>query len=272
MNWEMLASLGGRRSCWADLWVRSGWRVREHATLPTAELINPRDEVVLTGTVEDCLNEGQRKAPKSGRRKAAVLMHGLNRSRRSMRHIAARLDADGWEVANLDYPSPFRPLAAHAEQAQGVAHALIEDGAESVAFVGHSLGGLVGRQALAQDWPGRRAVFIGSPVRGAAFADWLSHLPGYGLVTGAVGGVVRPAGAAGLPTPDIEIAIIAGGTGSFGFNPWLGEDNDGMVRVSETRLGGAEHGFRLLPVMHPIMTKDRDVIDATMNFLTQGGL
>jgi pimeloyl-ACP methyl ester carboxylesterase len=273
MNWEMLASLGGRRSCWADLWVRSGWRVREHTTMPIAQLLDPQDETVVTGTVEECLNAGQRLAPKTGRRQAAVLMHGLNRSRRSMRHIAARLDASGWEVANLDYPSPFRPLSSHAEQAQGVAQALVEDGAETVAFVGHSLGGLVGRRALSGDWPGAcRAVFIGSPNRGALLADWLSHLPGYGLITGAVGTIVTPSGAADLPVPEIEIGIIAGGTGGFGFNPWLGEDNDGMVRVSETRLDGAESGFRLLPVLHATMTKDRAVIDATTRFLADGNL
>jgi pimeloyl-ACP methyl ester carboxylesterase len=266
----MLSSLGGRRSCWADIWVRSGWRVREHATMPIAELVDPHGEVAVSGTVEECLTAARRQAPKSGRRHAAILMHGLNRSHRSMRHLAARLDALGWEVANLDYPSPFRPLEAHAQQALGVARTLVEDGAERVAFVGHSLGGLVGRLALAKDWPGDRAVFIGSPNRGAALADWLSHLPGYGIITGAVGRVVTPVGAADLPVPGGEIGIVAGGTGGFGFNPWLGEDNDGMIRVSETRLGGAEADFNLLPVLHATMPRDRDVIEATTGFLIDG--
>jgi len=271
MNGFMLDSLG-ERQCWADIWVRSGWRVREHAWSAIVQLLDPADEIVSSGNAHDCLDIALREAPPAKSRQAAVLMHGLGRSRRSMRHIQAQLEAQGWTVANIDYPSLFRPVEAHAEQARGVAAALIEDGAETVSFAGHSLGGLVGRAAMAADWPGRRAVFIGSPNHGALVADWLSHLPGYNLVTGACGRSVTHAGAASIPVPAVEIGIVAGGTGSFGFNPWLGEDNDGLVRVSETRLDAAETDFRLVHSFHAVMPKNRDVISATAAFLTTGRL
>jgi pimeloyl-ACP methyl ester carboxylesterase len=268
LNHFLLPGLDDRQ-CWADIWVRSGWRVREHAWLDQAQLLDPADTIVLDGNAHDCLDRGLHEAPRAERRQAVVLMHGLGRSRRSMRHIAAALDAEGWTVANIDYPSLFRPIEAHAEQAQGVAAALVEDGAERVAFAGHSLGGLVGRTALAGDWPGQRAVFIGSPNRGALIADWLSHLPGYGL-TGACGQSVTHQGAAGIPVPVAELGVLAGGTGGFGFNPWLGEDNDGLVRVSETRLDGAETDFRLVSALHTTMPKNRDIVGATVAFLTAG--
>jgi hypothetical protein len=266
----MLPGLGDRQ-CWADIWVRSGWRVREHAWSGVTQLLNPHDALVCAGSAHECLDRGLHAAPAPERRNAVVLMHGLGRSRRSMRHIAAQLDAEGWTVANIDYPSLFRPLEAHAEQALGVAAALIEDGAESVAFAGHSLGGLIGRTAMAGDWPGRRAVFIGSPNRGALVADWLSHLPGYGL-TGACGQAVTRAGAADIPVPQAEIGVVAGGTGGLGFNPWLGEDNDGLVRVTETRLDAAETDFRLVHSLHSVMPKNREVVSATVAFLTGGRL
>jgi hypothetical protein len=267
----MLASLGGQK-CWADIWVRSGWRVREHAWSGVTQLLDPQDEIVVSGSAEACLDQALRIAPPAESRRAVVLMHGLGRSRRSMRHLAAALEQAGWAVANLDYPSLFRPVEAHAEQARGVAHALIEDGAETVAFAGHSLGGLIGRQAMAADWPGARAVFIGSPNRGAQIADWLAQLPGYDLVAGACGQTVTRAGAAHIPVPEAEIGILAGGTGGFGFNPWLGEDNDGVVRVTETRLDGAEADFRLVHSLHAVMPKNRGVIAATLTFLAGGRL
>jgi pimeloyl-ACP methyl ester carboxylesterase len=262
----------GDRQCWADIWVRSGWRVREHVWSQQAQLLDPGDEVVISGSVGECLDRAQNDAPHAAGRRAAILMHGLGRSRRSMRHIAAGLQAQGWSVANIDYPSLFRTVEAHAEQVRGVAHALTADGAETVVFAGHSLGGLIGRLAMARDWPGRRAVFIGAPNRGALVADWLSHLPGYNLVTGACGQLITHAGAAHIPVPAVEIGVIAGGTGGWGFNPWLGEDNDGLVRVTETRLDGAETDFRLVHSFHGVMPKNREVIAATITFLAEGRL
>jgi pimeloyl-ACP methyl ester carboxylesterase len=271
MNGTLFPNLGDRQ-CWADIWVRSGWRVREHAWSPTAQLLDPQEAIIFSGGAGDCLDRALRMAPTARHRRAAVLMHGLGRSRRSMRHIAAALDAQGWAVANIDYPSLFGTVEAHAEQARRVAAALVEDGAETVAFAGHSLGGLIGRAAMAGAWPGHRAVFIGAPNRGTLIADWLSHVPGYDLVTGASGQALTHAGAAQIPVPAVEIGIIAGGTGGWGFNPWLGEDNDGLVRVSETRLNGSEADFRLVHSFHAVMPKSREVIDGTLAFLNAGHL
>jgi hypothetical protein len=267
-------SLGGLgdRQCWADIWVRSGWRVREHAWTPVAQLLDPEDRLIMAGTTEECLNRAGREAPSAKRDLAAVLMHGLGRSRRSMRHIAARLESRGWAVANIDYPSLFRPVEAHAEQARGVARTLVEDGARTIGFAGHSLGGLIGRAAMAEHWPGSRAVLIGTPNHGALMADWLSHVPGYSFLTGAGGQAVTHQGAALIPLPAAEIGVIAGGTGGFGFNPWLGEDNDGLVRVSETRLAATEADFRLVNSFHGVMPKNQDVITATITFLATGRL
>jgi hypothetical protein len=262
----------GDRSCWADIWVRSGWRVREHVWSGSVQLLDPNDQVVFSGTAGDCLDLALSRAPHARSRHAAVVMHGMGRSRRSMRHIAEHLAQSGFTVANLDYPSLFRPVEAHAEQARGVAHALVEDGADSVVFAGHSLGGLIGRLAMSEDWPGKRAVFVGAPNRGALLADWLTHIPFYREVTGACGQSVPPNGAAKIPMPPAEIGVIAGGTGGFGFNPWLGEDNDGILRVTETRLNGAESGFRLVPALHAVMPRSREVIEATAAFLSGGKL
>jgi pimeloyl-ACP methyl ester carboxylesterase len=259
---------------WADIWVRSGWRVRTHAREPIFRLLDPEDHVILTGTREDCLGLGQSLAPYSdARRRAVVLMHGLGPSRRFMRRLERTLAGEGWAVANLDYPSRLLPLDAHAAQARQVAQGLVADGAEEVSFVGHSLGGLIGRKAMAEGWPKGRAVLIGTPNAGARIADRLDRFMLFHRVFGPCAEAVTKDAAASIPVPDREIAIIAGGTGNRGFNPLLRDDNDGIVTIPETRLPpGAEAGFLTFHAIHRTLPFRRSVIAATVSFLETGHL
>jgi triacylglycerol lipase len=257
---------------WADIWVRSGWRVRVHARLPTCRLLDPQDRLMLAGTREDCLALGHALAPRSTGRRAVVLMHGNGTSRRFMRRLEGALDAEGWNVANLDYPSRLLPLGAHAAQARLVADGLRADGAEEIAFVGHSLGGLIGRTAMASGWPPGRAVLIGTPNAGAGLADRLDRYALFRRIFGTCAESVMSGAASSIPIPDREIAIIAGGTGRRGYNPLLGHDNDGIVTIPETRLPGAEAGFLTLPAIHRTLPFRRGTVAATVSFLATGRL
>jgi hypothetical protein len=50
----------------------------------------------------------------------------------------------------------------------------------------------------------------------------------------------------------------------------LNGDNDGIVTVTETRLGIAETDFLLLPSIHTTLPMRRDTIAATLGFLACG--
>ena len=70
-----------------------------------------------------------------------------------------------------------------------------------------------------------------------------------------------------LPEPPIPTLVIAGGMGNdIGYNPMLSGDNDGIVRVSETRLDCA-HEFKLVNVIHTTIMDHPDSIKAMLDFL-----
>ena len=76
-------------------------------------------------------------------------------------------------------------------------------------------------------------VMIATPNHGAVTADLVRSLFAYRLVFGPSGQQLATginAFARDLPVPDCEFGVIAGAKGDeVGFNPLLGEDNDGVV-------------------------------------------
>jgi hypothetical protein len=56
-----------------------------------------------------------------------------------------------------------------------------------------------------------------------------------------------------LPVPSVPLTVIAGTGGpTFRLGPFPGEANDGLVAVSETRMGGHEEYIEL-PIWHTFM-------------------
>jgi hypothetical protein len=70
--------------------------------------------------------------------------------------------------------------------------------------------------------------------------------------------------------PNAEIAVIAGGTGRRGYNPFLPGDNDGIVMVEEARLPGAQ--FRIMPCLHTFLPSQPAVRQAALGFIGTGRL
>lgn len=267
--------LSGIFEVWSDVWIRSGWRVQTHFADSANRVLEPRGTEVFRGGFDDCVEAARTGAPAAGRRKGVVLLHGLGHHPGAMAVTAGILETLGWSVANVGYPSLKMRLEDHADAASAVARALSEDGADNVSFVGHSLGGLVARSAMAlaarDGWNPGRLVLVGSPARGAAFARFASRLPGYHRIFGACGKSVTFEGAASVPLPTFgDIGIIAGGTGGIGYNPLLHGDNDGTVTVSETRLPEIETAFKLVRCRHTPLARHRDATTATAAFLETG--
>jgi pimeloyl-ACP methyl ester carboxylesterase len=263
---------------WADVWVRSGWRVQIHYRTGAARILDPGNAIVNIGDEQECLETAARMAPSSGLPKAAILLHGLGHHPGGMDRLTETLGRAGWAVANVGYPSLRRPVEDHAIAASRIARAMVEDGAETVSMVGHSLGGLVARSAMARacadGWKPGRLVLIGSPARGAAIADVLKSVTAYQMLTGSCGQAVTAAGAANVPLPECEgILIVAGGNGARGFNPLLRGDNDGIVSVHETHLlGGVESDLVLVPSIHSSLAGHPMAVAAAHGFLETGSV
>jgi pimeloyl-ACP methyl ester carboxylesterase len=164
-----------------------------------------------------------------------VLVHGIWNAKSWLAPLARRLRGEGFEVEVFGYPSilggPEPAIAALIERLKG---------GPPVHVVGHSLGGLIGMEALrrAPDLPVQRMVCLGSPLRGSGAARSLGQRAWTAPVLGRSGALLQ----AGCPdwqgrTPVGMVAgNVARGIGLL-ITRFDGE-SDGTVGMAETRLPG----------------------------------
>lgn len=195
--------------------------------------------------------------PERAQRELVVLVHGLGRTPASMLPLKWALEAEGYEVLNWGYSSTSAGLGELGERL--AARVGAEDESRRVHWVGHSMGGVLIRWALAHHPRLRRgrAVVLASPARGAASADrsepWIGWLlrPLADLRT-APGSATRT-----LALPEgVEVGVIAAA--------W-----DGKVTVAETRLTGAADHL-VLPGWHTFVMAQPAVQRQVVEFLRHG--
>ena len=207
-------------------------------------------------------------------RETVVLLHGLNRTHRSLSKMEESLRADGYAVLNCDYPSRRETVETLATNLFATLAPQIAD-ASHVHFVTHSLGGTLLR-AYMQDHtiPNLgRVVMLGPPNCGSEVVDRLGRLALFRWINGPAGtqlGTSPNALPAQLKAPTFELGVIAG---DRSVNPLLsllipGAD-DGKVSVQRARAVGMRDFVRL-HVTHTFMMRNRQVIRQTRNFLKTG--
>jgi alpha-beta hydrolase superfamily lysophospholipase len=201
-----------------------------------------------------------------------VLVHGLGRTRRSMRPLARALTRAGYRVVNIGHPSWRRRLP---DLARGVAEKIetalaapatdgepaatpSPSGGGRVHFVGHSLGGIIIRWIVAHRRPPGlgRIVLLTPPNQGAKAADlvlpWLGWLVRCLPDLTVSGGVARS-----IPTPaGVEFGVIVG-------------TRDYTVKPHETHLPG-ETDRAEVPYHHMFVMAHRDVQERVVRFLGTG--
>ncbi len=208
-----------------------------------------------------------------------VLVHGLGRGWASMAQLGRGLEAAGFRVAYWDYPSRMHRLADHVEAFRAWLRAQNFTG--PVHFVGHSLGGIVIRGALADAPPVAlgRIVLIAVPNQGAGVVSSFGALPFSRFIFGlpledlAEGSPALRA----LGVPDAEIGIIAGVQHFHPFNPISyvnlfhrhGHAHDGTVELANTRLEGAKEDV-VIDAHHTFICDHAEVIAQTTGFLQNG--
>lgn len=206
-----------------------------------------------------------------------VLLHGLARTSMSMNKMERELAAAGFLTANIDYPSREHTVEALAETAvpDGIAACRMQDGADRIHFVTHSLGGILVRQYLSNhDLPELgRVVMLGPPNQGSAAVDELRDVPGFDWLNGPAG---RQLGKGENSVPlqlgpaDFELGVIAGNrtidpiTSAVLENP-----DDGRVSVEDTKLDGMAD-FVVVEHSHAFMMRMPRTIELTKAFLRDG--
>ncbi len=217
-------------------------------------------------------------APAPQANACVVLLHGLGRTYRSMHSIEHALRDAGYATISVDYPSQSKPIEALALQAvpEGVAYCR-KQGATTIHFVTHSMGGLVLRYYLSTHRVPElgRTVMLSPPNQGSEVADVLVGTGMYDRVNGPAGGqlVTTADGiAARLGPVDFPLGIITGNEQTV-FDSVLATqipgENDGKVSVERAKVEGMSD-FMVLPVTHTFIVNNGVVIGQTLHFLEHG--
>lgn len=266
---------------WSDDIIRHDWRLQRRPGADVCRILDPQDGVIHEGSRQACLEalatleqEG-RVRPVNG--PTVIVLHGLGEGRRSMRplvdHLRKNLDAS---VLSFGYASTTAGIDDHGRSLATVVGNL--PSADSISFVGHSMGNLVVRRWMGLAAEGdlarvRRMVMLGPPNQGSELARMVAKISVLAaLSNGAARELVLDWNkiSQDLAVPQCPFGIVAGGKGDDrGYSSFLAGDDDAVVRVEETRLPGA-HDFLLLPVHHAAMMKSPRVQQATAAFLETG--
>lgn len=211
---------------------------------------------------------------KASAKECVVLLHGLARSASSLNKLAAALDKHGYHCINYNYPSTQADIPTLAEQAITAALSQCPN-ALTVHFVTHSMGGILVRQYLSQHTVDNlgRVVMLGPPNQGSEVVDTLRDMPGFQLINGPAGmqlGSDKMSVPNRLGPANFELGVIAG-TRSINWilSTMLPKPDDGKVSVQSTKLEGMSDHISL-PVTHPLMMNNPQVIAQTLHFLTYG--
>lgn len=266
-------TLGGKQF-WRDTWWREGWRVQTNVWTGHSRLLDASGIRRAWGTEEACLLRGDELAPESpARDELVVLIHGFGRSDASLDRLARRLSERGFETACVGYPSTHGNIAKHAAGLDRLLSRL-DPAPARLSFVTHSMGGIIARALNAPDvaWRARsapgRLVQLAPPNSGAALARVVKSIPGFGLLAGPA--LDDMTGPLDLPTPGLEIGVIAAGSMTdSGFNLLISGDDDGVVGVEETRLD-QPHEHATIRGMHTIVMNQAQAVDLVDAFLATG--
>ena len=198
-----------------------------------------------------------------------LLVHGLGRTPLSMAQLGRRLRGAGHQPASFGYVPWAESYRRIRDRLAGRVRALEAAGAPWAA-IGHSLGGLLLRDAFAEAAPRLLAhlVMLGTPNQPPRLAPRAARVAPFRWVTGECGRRLASAEFfAGLPEPAVAYSVVAGTRGLYGrLSPFGDEPNDGIVALAEARVHPAD-AVHTFPVTHTFMMNDRAVQAAIVGIL-----
>ena len=176
----------------------------------------------------------------------AILVHGMGRTPMSLLLLAGRLRRHGFAVRLFGYSTlrSFNTCVARL-----VSSATAVGRHESFILVGHSLGSVLIRAALPRLEPIRPVAcfFLAPPSKTAKAARFFATKALYRLLARECGQLLADDRfMETLALPIVPVRVYAGTAGYKGrFSPFEGEDNDGILAVSETQIGAEDNIVRV---------------------------
>jgi pimeloyl-ACP methyl ester carboxylesterase len=204
-----------------------------------------------------------------------ILLHGLGRTSLSMLSLQRSLQAEGYSVWNRGYASTRKSIEELSLVVGRAIDSCVEEGAETINFVTHSLGGILVRQYFQNhNIPNAgRVVMLGPPNHGSEIVDQFKDRWWFRLATGPAGqelGTGSESVPNSLKPVNIDVGVIAGRKTS---DPWFSElfagENDGKVSLASAQLEGMKD-FLIVENGHTFMANSQEVGRQVLAFLRTG--
>ena len=271
----------GGTQLWTDHLHRNGYRIQQNALTGHWRLLDANNVRQGWGTEKHCealLDQVCPAVESDTPKHVVVLVHGLMRTRGSMKPLEAKLMEGACdEVLRFSYASTRASIADHAQALRDVLEEMPDN--TQFSFVGHSMGNIVVRHMLGdlqKDDPTgllsrfRSMVMLGPPNQGAAIARRLAPTGLFGMVTGKGALELGPQWEEleqRLAIPSFPFVIVAGDLSHNPIqNPLVDGSSDLIVSVDEAKLAGAEC-METVPVVHSFLMNDEKVQDLTAEFI-----
>ncbi|NDP47280.1 MAG: alpha/beta hydrolase [Sulfuriferula multivorans] len=201
----------------------------------------------------------------------AIFVHGMGRSPISGWQLMARLRTQGIRTHALGYAATFQSFVSIRNRLIAKIHALSANG--DYVLIGHSLGGVLLRSAVASLPPGtplpRQIFLLGSPIQPSHFARKLHRNWLFRALAGDCGQLLassaRMAAIGPARVPTTSIVGVLGWTGWL--NPFQGDLNDGIVSASEASAEWIAEEIRI-PVIHTYLPSKSGVAQIILERIT----
>lgn len=197
-----------------------------------------------------------------------LFIHGMGRSPLSGWPMLRQLQRAGFKTAVFGYVAALESFNSIVSRLRTRIQRIAEN--EPYILVGHSLGGVLMRQALHTMAKGTTAplhvYLLGSPVRSSRLAHKLQSNPVFRLLAGDCGQILasnermaQVNGIAGAVTAIIGVRGFTRGHSLFGNEP-----NDGVVSVSEVSADWIKHTIEV-PIIHTFLPASSSVSRIIIN-------
>ncbi len=202
-----------------------------------------------------------------------LFVHGMGRSPASGWWLLRQLRRAGLRTSSFGYSVSRESFAKVANRLVARLHSLLEG--EELVLIGHSLGGILLREALCSlGETGTRAghlFLLGSPIQTARLARRLDGNPLFRLATRDCGQLLASSERmAAVGIPDVPTTAIVGTRGILNpRGPFGTETNDGIVSLSEVSAGWLEDRV-FVPVVHTLLPSSSRVAAVILQRLRRG--
>ncbi|MES2526671.1 MAG: alpha/beta fold hydrolase [Bdellovibrionota bacterium] len=201
-----------------------------------------------------------------------ILVHGYGRSISAMKGIQDYLNHEGYQVIPIGYSSLTQDLDGIKKEFIAKVDSGLNGREAKVHFVGHSFGGLMIRNYLAEKTPKNlgNVVILGTPNKGTPLVDYIQDKWYYGLTGPALINLSSKGSVflSSLQKPFYNLGVIAGNVSSSSRNSIFSGANDGLVPVESTKVDGMKD-FIILPVNHYSMRSHPVVNRQIHHFLSK---